>query len=312
MDMPYWLLKLLPVWDYVCPKCKRDVEQKSHECPYCGENYGVPLRVPPKVLKDAKALEEYVHKHIFPKVSASQRDYLTRFFTTIFAHGFEGGDFGTDPQTGYAWTGTAVGSGATATVESANPHHGTYDMKNYVPAGEYSVAYKSGLTSTNPCYGRFYVKFDNVPVTVGNSLNLGNLQAEPIEIVSTRVKRYSDGLKWTLRYRSGGAWVESDTIVSATPAINTNQWYCIEYKAYVHTSAGEARVYVDGTEILTATGLNNDAVGGITRIEVGISADEASTAYHDCVVVADTYIGPEVPPKPKGSIVVHAKLAGVI
>jgi DNA-directed RNA polymerase subunit RPC12/RpoP len=79
------MLKQLPLFDYICPKCKREVKEKSHKCPYCGENYGVPLRVPPKVLKDPKALEEYVHKHILPKISASQRAYLTQFFTIIFS-----------------------------------------------------------------------------------------------------------------------------------------------------------------------------------------------------------------------------------
>ena len=39
MHLPSLLLKLLPMWDYVCPKCQESVPKNSHECPHCGESY---------------------------------------------------------------------------------------------------------------------------------------------------------------------------------------------------------------------------------------------------------------------------------
>ncbi len=121
MKIPFLLLKLIPLFDYICPCCKKEVEKNSRECPYCGEQYGSPVRVPPRLLKDPKALEDHVHKHVFPRISKAQRDYLAQYFTTIFAHGFEGGDFGEDPETGYSWTGT----GGSATIVESPVHHGS-------------------------------------------------------------------------------------------------------------------------------------------------------------------------------------------
>jgi predicted amidophosphoribosyltransferase len=85
MGIPHWLLRLFPMWDYICPRCKKKVQKKSHNCPHCQERYSTPVRVPPKLCKDKKALENYVHKHVFPKVSYAQRNYLTQFFTTSSA-----------------------------------------------------------------------------------------------------------------------------------------------------------------------------------------------------------------------------------
>jgi hypothetical protein len=120
MHIPYWLLRLLPMWDYICPKCRREVKRKSRKCPYCGENYGIPLRVPPQVLKDPKTLEDYVHKHIFPKISASERKYLTQFFTVeeVYTNSFDSTyvawtEFGASPylqntDADYVYTGTGA------------------------------------------------------------------------------------------------------------------------------------------------------------------------------------------------------------
>jgi DNA-directed RNA polymerase subunit RPC12/RpoP len=290
MNIPYWLLKQLPMWDYICRKCKRDVKQKSHKCPYCGENYGVPLRVPPKVLKDPKALEEYVHKHIFPKVSASQREYLTRFFTIIFQDGFESGDFS-------AWTGTS----GTPTIVTSPVHHGSYAAQ----AGNNQYFYKN-IAAYNELYYRFYINFSSLTADTHSDIAQINDISTPQRLVYATIKTYAGVIDFALL--DAVASVFYDTGV----AVSTGQWYCIEI-AYLRAVSGFLKMWVDGTlkvDVSKDTSSQNQAnnIRGGNQYIGGIGF----VAVYDCVVVADTYIGPEVPPRPKGSIVVHAKLAGVI
>jgi len=152
MKVPYWLLRLLPMWEYICPACRKEVKKNSHRCPHCGERFPLAIRVPPSFLKNPKKLEAHVHKYIFPKVSPFHRAYLTQFFTEIFSDGFESGDFS-------AWTGTAKSSGETCEVESADPHHGTYNAKFYSDGGwnQYAYCYKD-ITGQTIIYARTYFK----------------------------------------------------------------------------------------------------------------------------------------------------------
>src|SRR3989337_3644689 len=121
MNIPYWLLPMLPMWEYICPKCRKGVKQSAHQCTHCSEKFPLAIRVPPSFLKDPKKLEAYVHKHIFPRVSEFERNYLTKFFTEYFNNGFEEGDFS-------AWT-SVNDSGGRLSVQGTTVHHGSYAMK---------------------------------------------------------------------------------------------------------------------------------------------------------------------------------------
>jgi DNA-directed RNA polymerase subunit RPC12/RpoP len=310
MRIPYLLLKQLPMWDYVCPKCKREVKQKSHKCPYCGENYGVPLRVPPKYLKDSKALEDYVHKHIFPKVSAKQREYLAKFFTTIFAHGFDCGSFTCDDLGYGGWTGTEQESG-TIVVSSDYAHHGSYSAKASITATNGYASCNKDITSQTTIYVRVYVYISAGTFASGVQVTFIIIRDVPDGISQCYVGVANANRQLWLRYRHSATNYD----VYSSTTLSTNTWYCIELKYVKSTTAGEYRVWLNGNEVtdLTQTGKNTDA--DVTRVRVGpryTSRISDFVGYFDCVVVADTYIGPEVPPKPKGSIVIHAKLAGVI
>ncbi len=61
----------------------------------------------------------------------------------------------------------------------------------------------------------------------------------------------------------------------------------------VSTTVGEVRAYIDGTERITKTGLNTGAVDAGRVYIMFYQVPWATDAYFDCVVVADTYIGPE-------------------
>jgi DNA-directed RNA polymerase subunit RPC12/RpoP len=266
------------MWDYICPRCRREVSKNSHKCPHCGERFPFPIRVPPKCLKDQKTMEEYVHKHIFPKISAEQREYLAQFFTILFAHGFEGGDFGTDPNTGYAWD-SVTGS---PSVVSELSHHGTYSMK-VVSASTLDYVTKS-FTEPNPLYVRAYVYLSSVDDSSSYSFFLMVAGTVGVGIVGVNRSLY-------LRYKHG----TTTYYATSSTTLSTGTWYCIEFKIYKDSTNGEYRVYLDGTEVtdLTQTG-KNTASYSWNSINVGTRINfRTITAYFDCVVVADTYIGPE-------------------
>ncbi|HEX68708.1 MAG TPA: hypothetical protein ENG10_00220, partial [Candidatus Bathyarchaeota archaeon] len=140
MKLPTFLFRLLPLWSYICPRCRREVKCNSHKCPYCGEKYGKPLKVPPRFLKNQKALEEYVHKYIFPRISAKQREYLAQFFTTLFEDGFESGDFS-------AWTDTYTEGSPTVSVVSNPVHQGSYAEKATTNSGSGRAMARKDITA---------------------------------------------------------------------------------------------------------------------------------------------------------------------
>ena len=293
MNIPVWLLRLLPIWDYICPKCKREVKQKTHKCSHCGENYGVPLRVPLQVLEDPKALESYVHQKIFSRVSASQREYLTQFFTTIFSDGWETAqDFTTN------WTASYTTTGETATVVSEDKHHGTYSAKFTSNGGggtEHALCYKTGFNRSE-VYGRCYVKVtQNGIVDNGDSYNFINFTNAPqtAAMLSMGWAQNLGVLKWRLRYYNGASIIES---FSTGATRDLNVWYCVEIYWLLSATAGVVRGYVDGVMIFEFTGLDTDNNGNMDVLATGLhllTNCASCTDYVDCVVLADTYIGPD-------------------
>jgi hypothetical protein len=268
MRLPFWLLRLLPMWDYLCPKCRSKVKQKSHKCPYCGENYGTPLRVPPKVLKEKKALSDYVHKHIFPKVSQVYRDYLTQFFTEIFSDGFESGDFS-------AWTGSG---GSPSVVE--NPYQGTYSLKR---DDEDDRVYKYLPSSYTVIYGRLYWQTDTLPTTDTKSM-IFRFYSPPGTYFYLIYENDAGTYNWKLQSTEAS---DSDTY---TQTINVDTWYCLE--VLYDADNDLHKLWVDGVERIS---FSASVTTAIERCGVGayLGSWWTHNEYADCVVVADAYIGPE-------------------
>jgi hypothetical protein len=253
----------------------------------------MPLKVPPSVLKDKKALEDYVHKHIFPKVSQAQREYLAQFFTVLFSDGFESGDFS-------AWTGTVVSSGCSTTVESANPHHGSYNQKSTVTgsvANEWACASKNIGTSYSHAFVRSYVKYASYSGLDASEIipcvSFWVNQADTNTARAGLGKDASGNVRWAIRYYHAGSFYNA--YGSSTPT--TGVWYSVELEVQVGTS-GYVKLYVNGNLEISVTAINNSA-RQFAHVHVGIdqiSGTVAATVYTDCVVVADTYIGIEAAP----------------
>jgi hypothetical protein len=294
LQAPLWLLKLLPMWDYICPKCRKEVQKESRRCIYCGENYDAPLRVPPKILKDSKALEAYVHKHIFPKVSALQREYLAQFFTVILQDCFESGDLS-------AWTGTTVTVNDVCAVLPGIAHHGIYGLRSSVDDADNDNAfvYKT-LTAASTYYVRMYVRF-NVLLgpsggKKGNLLSLWNSGDSNTPIAWVAVTDSQSGLMgWYGLAHSGAASLLTEVTASGVCGV----WRCVELKGVASLTVGEVRVYIDGVEQVALTGLNMGYTT-IDSVRVGFTSKQTTggtknpeSADIDCVVIADTYIGCE-------------------
>ena len=270
------------MWDYICPKCKKNVSQKTHKCPYCSENYGVPLRVPPKVLKDQKALEEYVHKHVFPKVSALHREYLTQFFTTIFNDGFESCVPPNFDLT--VWTGTQLNGTGSIVTETLHPYQGTKNIYVQVFANnDWGWVYKD-FAAAAIIYCRCYVKFKTLdfPSNTNHAevMEFGN--ADETHYVEVAVINDSGTILWTLYVTEPNNFAHG----THTPVIDT--WYCVEAKRDVTGSSQQ--LWIDGTLEVNRTEAITENTG---RAKVG-SWLLAGTCefWADCVVVADAYIGP--------------------
>lgn len=260
----------------------------------------MPVRLPPSVLKDKKMLEAYVHKRIFPKLSKVQREYLSNFFTVFFAHGFEGGDFGEDPETGDSWTGGNVDPDFALEVSSIDPHHGTYHAHAYASGSpsSYATAYyfKELGQTVNPIFTRYYVKFKAVPASGYRWLILSVYDKDGYGPISGQVYLYldntTDTMRWSLRYRDAGSM---NYYSNYDQEIDTDAWYCLELEHYVDSAAGYEHLYVDGVERCGVTGIDNDDRGSPNSVAIPVFYGGGSNhdVYYDCVVVADAYIGLE-------------------
>jgi len=225
-------------------------------------------------------------------------------YSTIFKHGFEGGDFGHDPETCHTWTGISTSTGETATVVTTDPHHGIYHARFTSDASdsvENAIVYKD-ITASAIIYSRAYFKLITTPPDHLDYVILITHYGVTGAIFITRLEIYNSAgtLYWRLRYHDGASHL---TALSLTPVIKTNQWYSLELYSKIDATNGEAILYVDDTAVISKTGLDTDEHGNIDRVEVGLRCYnlDAHDIYADCVVVADTYIGPEVPPPVAGA-----------
>jgi hypothetical protein len=262
MRIPVWLLRLLPMWDYICPKCKKKVNKTSTKCPYCGEQYGNPVRVPPTILKDHGQLEKYVHEHVFPRVSKAQRDYLAQYFTELFSDGFESGDVS-------EWDGNY----GNESVVGSPVHSGSYSMEiDSSGSGVYE------LIGNDPCYLRFYFRFSSSPSSTATLAALcpGNY--------ATCVILYLNTSNYLVLEAPSGS--ETDDT-----ALSTSTWYYLEILRKAGSGDGEAKLWVNGQLKINKT--SETITNNTYEVDVGCGwGNPVDSNYDDCII-ADTYIGQE-------------------
>lgn len=288
MNLPFWLLRLLPLFEYICPKCRKEVKQNSHECPHCGERFPLAIRVPPTILKDPKKLEAYVHQYVFPRVSEFERNYLTKYFTVLFSDGFESNDF-------TAWTGTDIQAGYTLVVSNTVKHHGLYSAKYVFASGAWPrrvLCYKT-LAIPNPAYARLYLYIASEAVTDGDGNGIMAFRTGAGYYAHLLVKKSGASLVLGVKYYDDDA-AGYVSVYSATTLSLTTQT-CLEMEL-AQGNPGGIHVWKDGVAVNDLTvSVHNDGValvdfaaGSNGNMITGVT--NTMTYYIDCVVVADARI----------------------
>ena len=293
VKLPKEVLDLFPMWEYRCRNCGTIYGEPKQVCIKCGTAIDlIRDRIPPRFMKNHKAMSNYAHKILAPKLSPEQRNLLFKYFTELFSDGFESGIF-VPP-----WTGTAT-SGVTVTVESASPpgaHHGTYYCKttDIDTNGNWGGPDKHLASAVTDIYMRVYARMEDL-FTENGRYAFGpyffGVSPTYSAIGYALIFKDATGYRWGIRSCLGGSWVSYPAAGYET--IYADQWYCVELR---HNTDGVMQLWVDGT--LKVDQSVSTSIGGFQNIRVesakyDSSEPTARTNYFDCVVVADTYIGPE-------------------
>lgn len=288
-NLPKDVLDLFPKWSYQCPNCGKQYNEIVQACVQCGVAYEESKwRVPPAFLKNYEAMSDYAHNVLAPKLTQKQRKRLFEYFTELFSDDFASGNFN-------LWTSSATDVGSsTLTPSSDTAHDGTYSCKHSIGAFEDDVYILKEVGTQSVLFFRNYVKITNWTGYLSSRYHLiMNVYSEyGNHIASVGIGGTTRFLK--LLYRDGSTWYSVDS----STTLDLDTWYCLELE--VDQVEEAYRVFLDGEEVSDIT--QNSTVASWTpdRISVGqqtyglgTAENTEATIYTDCVVVADTYVGPE-------------------
>lgn len=198
------------------------------------------------------------------------------------------------------WTGTYFGNGTVAT-SSAYPANGTYSGLSTLTTnvGAYGLAYKN-VTNVNNAYIRDFVRFNATPTVNqrGITLMMGTSNTGA-NFFWAGIFNDAGTIKWFVYYRNATTHYRALS-TGASPVANT--YYTMEMKQVLSSGAtytGEYRLFINGVERITLTGVDTSNVGSsLKQIKVGAyNGDGANTTtlalqvYFDGVVGSDEYIG---------------------
>lgn len=201
--------------------------------------------------------------------------------TTHFADGLESGGTG-------AWTLETSNNGGSITVQGITVRVGSFSLKSSSDGSSAAVhAYiERSIPDSYDIYWRFYIMFSALPAlgkklgvaSIFNNINRG--------IVNLNIYNDAGTVKWR-NWWYNGAW--NSELAASGPAVNI--WYCVELRAKIAAVGGEVYVWVNETEVQSATGIANlDVRGPCDRVSVGIDIMDAALAvdlYYDECRMAD-------------------------
>ncbi len=183
----------------------------------------------------------------------------------LFVDGFESGSSS-------AWTGSSLWTNDALGVVSTNANSGSYSAQATLAGsgGQNSYYYKNLAASYSTLYYRVYFRISNVGTGSGNAfasegcyVSCLGLQSGTDYLALAGLYRKNGVVQWYVQYRNGGVWQYSYSTASSPSA---NVWYSVELKQITGSAAGEVRLYVNGVEVVTVTGLANSDRGSPNRV----------------------------------------------
>jgi hypothetical protein len=197
----------------------------------------------------------------------------------VFADGFESGNFA-------SWSGTAGSPTVVNSPVSSPVYCGNYALQCDA-SNEFVYKTISGYSTV---YARFYVRMNALPGNGGS--------------VKVAIGRDTVGnALWELYFERSSTGTLRIKLRSSVPSVSSqlynyvyavDTWYCFEVE-YSQSAAGEYRVWLNGDPILSRTGVDTSS-RQFGRLDVGIlwsSYAVTFTTYVDCVVIDQSYVGPE-------------------
>jgi hypothetical protein len=210
--------------------------------------------------------------------------------TVIFSDGFESGNFG-------AWTDVYGSPNVVSNVKYAGYYGGFVNS-----SGTHSCYYgeESSAGWGNHLFARGYYKFDvsTVEWATRGCTYISNWTGTDDLIVDATLGHWTDdNYLWIVEVLNGTAF---QTAQSSTFSVNTSVWYCVELEVFIHDSAGYANLYVNDVLVASLASVDNNRFGNPNHVGFGqlYNCRNGEPVWWDCCVIADSYIGPEVPPTP--------------
>jgi len=208
----------------------------------------------------------------------------------IFSDGFESGDFSTWDLTDVSKNET-TGIEDTAEVITTDPYHGNYHA-NFTDDGsdysEHAFAQKM-FTAQSEIYEGSYIKFKSgLPQYDNRFIAFMRLYAGGSGMVlEARVSKSTD--IWQLYYFKDGSYVTLD--YTSGPSLDT--WYNVEVYIKIHGTQGEVGMYVNGAEILSDSGFDNNDYGNVDVSRVGLVysscyLNTVQSLYVDSVIISSS------------------------
>lgn len=235
--------------------------------------------------------------------------------TDLFIDDFETGDL-------TSWTTTTKPAACNLTVQTAYKNSGTYALKmntTGITSGTVITRVQKTMTDSSTVYTRFYVMFPNLTLQ-DNDDRMAVLWYSP----PTSAGAYDKGVLGVRNFAGevrfyitsiSASGTQIASVTDVLPVINT--WYCLEFKMVISATAGESRLWIDGVEKASVSGVDNSRDSlFIQKVSLGswlinIQHDNMS-AYFDDLTSADAYVGPigEEPPAGDTWAVISTTTAG--
>jgi len=219
----------------------------------------------------------------------------------IFEDGFESGDTSKwDAET------TTLG-----TLEVVNkPYAGSKGLKCATqPTNQTANARVEKNISADELWARAYFWIDEtLPLTVDyDRFYIIRLQTATEKYIDAGIVRVSGATKWAIiGSEPFDIW---DGTQLGTEVTQKSEWVCVELHAKVNNSEGAVELYINDQKVAYMDA-DASAIDGITSVMFGMTGKATTesappsateypvTLYVDQCVVADSYIGAEVPPPP--------------